>query len=1142
MPSYLPNVQTYIPQLEPFTPDYKFLQDVLQIRQDRYDTNYKAINDLYGQVVYAPLSRESNKIKRDQYANQLSSKLKQVSGLDLSLQQNAETAKALFRPFYEDKNIVKDLMYTKGYQSQKREMERYKNSTNRERRELYWRDGDVWMDYEMQDFINGTDEAALAAPMPRYVKNPNLFMEGQRLLSDPNGDGDTKDAMSIKYTTFEGDYMVQHVNGMGMTSQPYTDENGETKYRNVPMEFLAQAFQDDPKIKEGYFIQAKVREREWAEANKGNFGGDINAAKRQWRNDQLTEGTNEEIIELAKLDTELKGDALTVEQWEEYKKTYGIKTGSVEDDFLFKKQVELNLKRKTRDKLSTHIQDQKAPTDDEMALANKAYGAYMYGALKTDMYNTAVQYATRSHEKTYEVNKAELQRKKLIFEAAKIESQQIHDMNMEAIKHANDMELQKLKNKGKSEGGDGKKGSRGDIMDQIISTWNDAGDAARTGEAIDVDVIAENWGALNDAYEDNTKYMFGFVEQIYDNIGDAASVWNGGAGGGFDISKDPNNPNVVSMQEAKSHFLKAENYEQLKRIYNQAHEWYSDVEYVKPKDGGPAVALRTNFRGKWGEKLLSDLGQLSVEIAGAEAYLPEVSENFKKIEQQGLNILKNQEPNSQYAVNARNGYGDLVVTQGYYDLGRYGFTDADIFAPEDAVRSDGQNHWDWIEEQVPWLVDEGYTGTESFRSRIFNSPLIHLSKNEYRNMVLMQTQGRNTATVGTDGSVTHNQDGLADLTNYLNSYYGNGGKNENGYSPFDDPNANNFMSRQNSLRGEVWYWDGNNGWQYNKVKALELADTHYDDMIAQLNTIFTHEKAKNGEYPTPHVFNDLYGQDEILGSDQIIYPKNFSYINSVNIEDNPAALDNFYGLTQALKAPDATTIIKFGNYETEFPDETTDDAAAKLFLQSHWLRDFVNGDTEADERNATISWSQMMGGQESRVYNEATGEYDYYSGYILTIPPDEMKKYAGLSLNDNDGDAKNIDDLMKGTNNQITILVKEEFDRQNNPKNMSRNRPNALQIIIDNSAAKTYQPVPIEGGGEVVYYVNGNGQYMERITMYGYNPETGNFEPDAGRHSESVVDVRKLNAHFSTTQEFLKQNAAVQWTARNNDINEDDKK
>ena len=59
---------------------------------------------------------------------------------------------------------------------------------------------------------------------------------------------------------------------------------------------------------------------------------------------------------------------------------------------------------------------------------------------------------------------------------------------------------------------------------------------------------------------------------IYDNIGDASAVWNGGAGGGFDISKDPNNPNVVSMQEAKSYFLKSENYDQLKRIYNQAYE------------------------------------------------------------------------------------------------------------------------------------------------------------------------------------------------------------------------------------------------------------------------------------------------------------------------------------------------------------------------------------------------------------------------------------------------------------------------------------------------------------------------------------------------------------------------------------------
>ena len=1141
MASYLPQIQTYIPQLEPFTPDYKFLQDVLQIRQDRYDVNYEAINDLYGQVVYAPLSRENNKIKRDQYANQLSNKLKQVSGLDLSLGKNVETAKALFRPFYEDKQVVKDLMYTQGYQSEKRKMERYKNSTNRDRRELYWRDGDVWMDYEMQDFINAPDEKALSFQMPKFHHNPNLFMEGQRLLSDPNGDGDTSDAMSIKYTTFEGDYMVQHTNGMGMTSIPYTDENGETKYRNAPMEFLVQAFQDDPKVKQGYYIKAKVAEREWAEANKGNFGGNIDAAKRAWRNDQLGINTEKEIIQLAELDIELKGDALTVDQWEEYKKQYGIKPGSVEDEYLFKKNVELQLKRKTRDMLNGHILDQKSPTDNDNAFANQAYSAYMYGELGADMYSTAVQYATRTSEKVYEVNKAELQRKKLAFESAKFEAEKIHDMNMELIKHANDMELQRLKNEGKSKDPSSSSSKREDIKNEILSNWTSAGDASSTGEWEDVDVIAQEWGALSTAYEDNTKYMFGFIETIYNQIGDAAKELSGGKGGGFDISKDPDNPNIVSLQEAKGYFLKPENYSQLQQIYKRSYGWYSDIEYVTPEAGGPAIPLRTNFRGKWSKDLLSDLGSLNMEIQGTEAYLPEVSENFKKIELQGLNILKEFEPNSQYAINSRNGYADMVVSQGYYDLSRYGFTDADIFAPADAKRADGQNHWDWIEEQVPWLIDENYTGNESFRDRIHGSELIHLAPNEYRNMGIMQLQGRATATISPTGEVIHNNDAVGDMTNYLNSYYGNGGKNEEGHSPFDDPNANNFMSRENSLRGEVWYWDNKKGWQFNQMKAQELLDGHYRDMHTQLNTVFTHEKAKNGEWPTPHVTNDLYAQDQVLGVDQMIFPKNYTPLNSLTFHENEAGLDNFMSLQAALNAPDATAIIKFGNYQIEFPKETTDDAAAKIFLKSHWLRDFLNADSEGEDMNVNVEWSQYMGGAESRVLNEQTGEHDYYSGYILSFPQKELDMYKNLSF-DVDGKKKTFGELMEGKNGQLTVLVREEFDRMNNPKNMSRNRPDALQIIIDNGSAKTYQPVPIEGGGEVIYFVGGNGQYMERITMYGYNPETGNFEPDPARKVESVVDRQKLNEQYSQTQELLYQNAAVQYQLRSADIDEKDKK
>ena len=39
--------------------------------------------------------------------------LKKVSGLDLSLEQNVQQATQIFRPFYEDKYLMKDMAWTK---------------------------------------------------------------------------------------------------------------------------------------------------------------------------------------------------------------------------------------------------------------------------------------------------------------------------------------------------------------------------------------------------------------------------------------------------------------------------------------------------------------------------------------------------------------------------------------------------------------------------------------------------------------------------------------------------------------------------------------------------------------------------------------------------------------------------------------------------------------------------------------------------------------------------------------------------------------------------------------------------------------------------------------------------------------------
>ena len=115
MATYIKGVDTYLPDIKPFTPDYKFLSAVLQTRTDKYDANYKATNDLYNKVVYADLSRDDTKERRDQYAEKIAPHIEQISGLDLSLASNVDAAKGVFAPFYEDDITVKDMVYTSRY-------------------------------------------------------------------------------------------------------------------------------------------------------------------------------------------------------------------------------------------------------------------------------------------------------------------------------------------------------------------------------------------------------------------------------------------------------------------------------------------------------------------------------------------------------------------------------------------------------------------------------------------------------------------------------------------------------------------------------------------------------------------------------------------------------------------------------------------------------------------------------------------------------------------------------------------------------------------------------------------------------------------------------------------------------------------
>ena len=86
MATYIQGVTDYIPQFQPFEPDYNFYQNIMQTKQSQYDSNWKALNNMYSEYYNADLTREPNIKKRDTYLKDIEFNLKRVSQLDLSLE------------------------------------------------------------------------------------------------------------------------------------------------------------------------------------------------------------------------------------------------------------------------------------------------------------------------------------------------------------------------------------------------------------------------------------------------------------------------------------------------------------------------------------------------------------------------------------------------------------------------------------------------------------------------------------------------------------------------------------------------------------------------------------------------------------------------------------------------------------------------------------------------------------------------------------------------------------------------------------------------------------------------------------------------------------------------------------------------
>ena len=237
----------------------------MEKRQDRYNDNYELLNDAYGRIVHADLTRPGNQAVRDQYANVLSNKMKQVSGLDLSLGKNVEAAKALFKPFYENDKIVQDMVYTKGFQREAEKMNSYLNSDDENLYSKYWDIGAEQLQYEMEQFRDAPEQEAYSMAPPKYVEDPDVWGRSIDILKNSG--------LQIEKTTIEGDYQIKMKNGPLLLSQTtgVDSKTGKPIKRSPAMSYLYQQLMRDPKVALGMRTEAEVMARRWAKENAQQY-------------------------------------------------------------------------------------------------------------------------------------------------------------------------------------------------------------------------------------------------------------------------------------------------------------------------------------------------------------------------------------------------------------------------------------------------------------------------------------------------------------------------------------------------------------------------------------------------------------------------------------------------------------------------------------------------------------------------------------------------------------------------------------------------------------------------------------------------------------------------------------------------------
>lgn len=265
MASYIQGVTDFIPTLQPFRPDLNYYSNILSAKQSQYDQTHKQISQAYGTLMNSPMLRDGNIQRRDQFFKNVEQNIKKISKLDLSQEQNVNAAMQAFSPLYQDKYIMKDMVYTKQLQNEMARAENFRNCVDPDKcGGQYWNEGVQAMQYKAEEFKNASDEDSLSMSAPKFAPKIDVFGKATKLAKDMG--------FNVTKVGFSGNYIVTKKNGEALEAPLYN--------------FFISKFREDPSVQEMYQTQAYVQRKGAAKSYAAQHGVSEDVGEQLYLNDR----------------------------------------------------------------------------------------------------------------------------------------------------------------------------------------------------------------------------------------------------------------------------------------------------------------------------------------------------------------------------------------------------------------------------------------------------------------------------------------------------------------------------------------------------------------------------------------------------------------------------------------------------------------------------------------------------------------------------------------------------------------------------------------------------------------------------------------------------------------------------------------